>query len=135
MKKAKGVDTVAICFGVNDINSGAYNVGTRTANQVIEDITWIAKEIAQTGVDVIILTTPPYTYADAERVQKWRDVVTGLKNLAKTNKYQLFDFASYLGTASDPSKPGFGGHPNGEGCTIVAKAFLEKVKNNEIKFK
>lgn len=135
LKKAKTADTVAICFGVNDINSGAYQVGTRTADQVIADITAIAKEMSDAGCKVIIISTPPYTYADAARVQKWKDVVKGLQKLAKDNKYDYFDFGKCVADPSDNTTPAYGGHPNGEGCKIVADTFMKEYKNGTITFK
>lgn len=135
LKKAKTADTVAICFGVNDINSGAYQVGTRTAAQVIEDITTIAKNMSDAGCKVIIISTPPYTYADAARIQKWKDVVVGLQKLAKDNKYDYFDFGKCVADPKDNTTPAYGGHPNGEGCKIVADAFLSEYKNGTISFK
>ncbi len=135
LKKAKTASTVAICFGVNDINSGAYQVGTRTVKEIVDDIAYIAKQVSDAGAKVVIFSTPPYTYKDQERVQKWRDVVKGLEKLAKENRYSYFDFASCLGSPDDASKPAYGGHPNGDGCTVAANAFMNAYQNGTLSLK
>ena len=130
VKKARSADTVAICFGVNDINSGVYSLGVRTADQIVDDIAFVAKEVKDAGGNVVIISTPPYTYADDARVQKWKEVVSGLKALAKDNKYSFFDLTYLLGDQN--SAPLYGGHPNAEGCTVVANAFIKAYKEGSV---
>ena len=123
--KAKQNDVVIICFGVNDINSGPYQFsGQRSAGQIRDDIKKIAAEISAAGAEVIIFSTPPYTYANATKIAVWQELTGLLKNLAEEQGYKFFDFASYLWKADDHTQPAYGGHPNAEGCTIVANAFL-----------
>ena len=74
---------MAICLGVNDINSGGYNVGARTADQILGDIKTVAEEVEKAGAKVIIIATPVYSYNGAERVQIWKDVVSGSQKYAK----------------------------------------------------
>lgn len=125
LEKAKNNDVIVICFGVNDINSGPYNFsGQRNDVQIKNDIANIAKICADAGAEVIICTTPPYTYANSEKVGVWRALVNQLKSLAETEGYKLFDFAAVVGTEADPSIPAYGGHPNAEGCRKVAEAFM-----------
>lgn len=125
LEKAKNNDVIVICFGVNDINSGPYKFsGQRNAVQIKNDIAKIAKTCADAGAEVIICTTPPYTYANSEKVGVWRALVNQLKSLAETEGYKLFDFAAVVGTEADPSIPAYGGHPNAEGCRKVAEAFM-----------
>lgn len=125
LEKAKNNDVIVICFGVNDINSGPYQFsGQRNAVQIKNDIAKIAETCADAGAEVIICTTPPYTYANSEKVGVWRALTNQLKNLAAENGYKLFDFAAVVGTEADPSVPAYGGHPNAEGCLALAEAFL-----------
>ena len=133
LKKAKGADNVCICLGVNDINSGVYQLGKRTTEQIVDDIAFVAKEMKDAGRNVVILSTPPYTYGDDARRQKWRDIVSQLKTLAKENNYSFFDMSDLLGDQN--GIPLFGGHPNKEGCTVVANAFVKAYKEGRITLK
>lgn len=126
LEKAKNNDVIVICFGVNDIEGGAYNIsGQRTAQQVADDINTIAATCKEAGCEVIIFSTPPFTYSSATKVKIWQDLTIKLKELAEEMGYAFFDFASYLGKADDPATPAYGGHPNAEGCEVVANAFIE----------
>ncbi len=125
LEKAKNNDVVVICFGVNDINSGPYKYsGQRTAQQITDDINTIATTCKQAGCDVIIFSTPPYTYSSTAKVQVWKELTVKLKELAEAQGYGFFDFAAVLGKPDDPSTPAYGGHPNVQGCEAVAKAFM-----------
>lgn len=125
LEKAKNNDVIVINFGVNDINSGPYKYsGQRNAVQIKNDIAKIAETCRAAGAKVIICSTPPYTYANSEKVGVWRALVKQLKALAEDKGYQFFDFAALVGKADDPSIPAYGGHPNAEGCKVVAEAFL-----------
>lgn len=127
LEKAKNNDIIVINFGVNDINSGPYQYsGQRSATQIKNDIAKIAKTCEEAGAKVVICSTPPYTYANATKVSVWRELVVQLKALADEKGYQFFDFAALVGTAEDPSIPAYGGHPNAEGCKVVAEAFIEE---------
>lgn len=126
LEKAKNNDLVVICFGVNDIEGGIYNhSGQRTAKQVADDINTIATACKEAGCEVIVFSTPPFTYSSAMKVKIWQELTVQLKELCEDKGYDFFDFASYLGTPDDPSKPAYGGHPNAEGCEVVANAFIE----------
>ncbi len=123
--KAKQCDVVGICFGVNDINSGAYQSSDpATKDELIADISKIASELKAAGVDVIIFSTPPYTFGSDAKFDIWRESCAALKTLAEQNGYAFFDMASYLGKENEPHQPAYGGHPNNVGCTKVADGFL-----------
>lgn len=126
LEKAKNNDVIVICFGVNDIEGGVYNhSGQRTAQQIANDINTIATTCKEAGCEVIIFSTPPFTYSTTEKVEVWRTLTVKLKALCEDKGYDFFDFASYLGKADDPATPAYGGHPNAQGCEIVANAFME----------
>lgn len=125
LEKAKNNDVIVICFGVNDINSGPYKFnGQRSAQQITDDINTIATVCKEAGCEVIIFSTPPYTYSSSAKVQVWRELTAKLKELAEAQGYDFFDFAAVLGKPDDPSTPAYGGHPNVQGCEEVAKAFM-----------
>lgn len=125
LEKAKNNDVIVICFGVNDINSGPYQFsGQRSADQILADINTIATTCKEAGCEVILFSTPPYTYANSTKVEVWRELTGKIKELAKTSGYDFFDFAAILGSPSDPAAPAYGGHPNANGCAAVAEAFM-----------
>ena len=135
LEKAKNNDVIVICFGVNDINSGPYQFsGQRSADQILADINTIATICKEAGCEVIIFSTPPYTYSNATKIGVWQELTGKLKTLAEQKGYDFFDFAAVLGSPSNPATPAYGGHPNATGCKAVAEAFmasglLEKYKN------
>ena len=123
--KAKQCDVVGICFGVNDINSGAYGTTEpATKDEILADVSKIASELKEAGVEVIIFSTPPYTFGNDAKFEIWRESCAALKTLAEENGYAFFDMASYLGKEDAPHEPAYGGHPNNVGCTKVAEGFL-----------
>lgn len=123
--KAKQCDVVGICFGVNDINSGAYQTNRPASKEeLVADIAAIAAELEAAGVEVIIFSTPPYTFSNDEKIEIWRTANMALKALAEEKGYPFFDFAASLADASAPEVPLYGGHPNNVGCTKAADAFM-----------
>ena len=57
--KAKQCDVVGICFGVNDIESGAYGTDrSATKEELVADIAAIAAELKAAGVEVIVFSIP-----------------------------------------------------------------------------
>ena len=125
VEKAKNNDVLCICFGVNDINSGPYKYsGQRNAVQILNDIKKVAEECSEAGVEIIIFSTPPYTYANSDKVNVWKALVRNLESYAEEKGFKYFDFASLLGSDDDFTKPKYGGHPNATGCAVVADEFL-----------
>ena len=125
LEKAKNNDVIVICFGVNDINSGPYQFsGQRSADQITTDINTIATTCKEAGCEVIIFSTPPYTYSNSTKIGVWQELTGKLKTLAETNGYDFFDFAAILGSPNNPATPAYGGHPNQTGCKAVAEAFM-----------
>ena len=125
LEKAKNNDVIVICFGVNDINSGPYQFsGQRSAEQITADINTIATACKEAGCEVIIFSTPPYTYSNSTKIGVWKELVVSLKALAEQNGYDFFDFAAILGSTDNPATPAYGGHPNATGCKAVAEAFM-----------
>lgn len=125
LEKAKNNDVIVICFGVNDINSGPYHfTGQRSADQIIADINTIATTCKEAGCEIILFSTPPYTYSNSTKIEVWRELTEKIKALAETSGYDFFDFAAILGSESNPATPAYGGHPNEAGCKAVADAFM-----------
>lgn len=117
--RARKMDSVVVCFGVNDILRG------RTARQVCTDLATIVDLLHQSGCRVVLFTTPPFDLFTPEQQAVWREVNRFVR--AADFPDAVFDIASVLGhSAPNEAVPQYGGHPNGEGGTAVAEAFLAK---------
>ena len=128
-EKLKNTDILSICLGVNDIGSifgGTQGSGTSIGYApIINSIKQIAAMAEEAGAEVIIFSIPPFNFTGAS-YDKWVKVNEGLRQLAEEKGYKFFDFAAILGDPDDPAKCIYGDHPNKEGCTAVAEAFIEQ---------
>lgn len=117
--RARKMDSVVVCFGVNDILRG------RSAQQLCGDLETIVSLLQQSGCRVVLFTTPPFDLFTPEQQKVWREVNQFVR--AADFPDAVFDIASVLGhPAPDDAMPKYGGHPNGEGGTAVAEAFLKQ---------
>ncbi len=127
-EKLKNTDILSICIGINDVMSiygGApKTAASASAEDIVASITQIAAMAEEAGAEVILFTIPPFNLS-GEKLAKWQTANVQIKELAQAKGYQLFDFAAVLGDPNDPTKCIYGDHPNKEGCTAVANAFME----------
>ena len=123
-EKIKHVDVLSICMGINDIASGVRGQGAASHTDVCNDIAAVAKMAEEAGAKVIIFSIPPFNLTGNKKMT-WEMANVMLKELAEEKGYDFFDFAAVLGDPSDPSRCLYGDHPNAEGCTAVADAFME----------
>ncbi len=123
MYKAMQNDTVFLCYGVNDINSG------KDAETIISELDFIIDRLKEIGCKVILQTIPPFDYPE-ERKKVWLEANRRIKeDLSKKVDY-TFDNGTILGKSeAEPHIAKFGGHPSAEGCTIWANALYDKVKD------
>ncbi|MBQ8849050.1 MAG: hypothetical protein IJ011_01800 [Clostridia bacterium] len=133
LEKAKQNDVVVICLGVNDINSGIYegagSKNSRTADEVYEDIRQIAAALEEAGCKVILMSTPPFRYWSTDRSAACLEVGQRLEALATERGYGFFDTVAVWGTEGNESLSKYPAssndyHPNAEGCTALAEAFI-----------
>ena len=128
LERAKSAETVIVAFGTNDIISGEYNSETgSTAEEIDTYLRSILDVLKKAGCRIIVFNAPPQDYTEElENIRlKYNELC---KKTCDEYGSEYFDFASYLSSASEPSKPLYGAHPNGEGGKIVAEAFVEKYK-------
>ena len=127
-EKLKHTDILSICIGINDVMSiygGSPNTGaSATADDILSSITQIAAMAEEAGAEVIIFSVPPFNLTGGN-LYKWQAVNRGIVDLTEQKGYKFFDFAAVLGDPNDPAKCIYGDHPNKEGCTAVANAFIE----------
>lgn len=126
LNRAKNADIVLVAYGTNDIVSGKnIDSGPSSAEQIEEWIRITVKELKDAGCEVILFNAPPFDYDPvSEKIRTTFNENAPL--IADEYNAELFDFASYLSDPSNPSAAKYGGHPNDEGCKIIADAFLEQ---------
>ena len=85
----------------------------------------IVSYLTEKGCDVILFNAPPQDFKETNE-----GIRTALneKIPAIAEKYgaKFFDFSALLSTEAEPGKAVYGGHPNGEGGTVVADAFVKQ---------
>ena len=57
------------------------------------------------------------------------------KKYAKEKGFEFFDFGPCICDPADSTKPGFGAHPNAEGCKRAADAFVKDYNDGKITLK
>lgn len=121
--KAKQLDVITVCFGVNDINQGF------TAEQIIKNLEIIMDKLHKAGVKVIIQTVPPFNYTDA-RIEKWNAINEHIMNSMAERAEGVFDVRPILSKSEEePYNAKFGGHPNSEGNGIWGRALADVIKS------
>ena len=122
MFKALQNDTVFVCYGVNDINSG------KDADTVIKELHFVVDKLKENGCRVILQTTPPFDYPEERRIV-WEEVNRRIKGEFADKAERIFDCVPILGEKDAPHMAKYGGHPNADGCTLWANALYEEIKN------
>ena len=122
LARAKRCDTVHVCFGVNDLLRG------RTAEQILQDLTTIITKLKEANCRVILLTLPPFDLEGTQR-QAWQQVNGRIRGSLWRTADGLFDIAAVLGQpAPHENRCIYGGHPDAEGCRLVAEAYLKQMR-------
>lgn len=120
LNKAKKMDAVTICLGVNDM-------GRYSATEIKCNIETVVRILQDNKVRTVLFTVPPFDYQGAN-LEKWRSVNAYILNeLSKIT--EVYDVVPIWGDkAPDEQRAIYGGHPNEEGCLKLALDFVEKVK-------
>jgi len=122
LARAKHCDTVHVCFGVNDVLRG------RKAESILQDLKTIINKLKAANCRVILLTLPPFDLEGDQRIQ-WEKANAVIRSSLYKEADGLFDIAAVLGQpAPNENRCIYGGHPNAEGCRMVAEAYLKQMK-------
>lgn len=125
LSRVSQYDTVIVAFGTNDIVSGKYGGKKSSAEEIDEYLDAIVSYLTEKGCDVILFNAPPQNFKETNE-----GIRTALneKIPAIAEKYgaKFFDFSALLSTEDESGKAVYGGHPNGEGGTVVADAFVKQ---------
>ncbi len=129
LQRARHADLVTVAFGTNDMQGGQYGVGAPNAASAIN--AWIAQivtKLRDAGCEVVLFNAPPF---DLPALNE--GIRTELNQLLPDTAAQtgaaLFDWASLLEKPDAPGRSLYGGHPNAEGCRVIADAFLSQFAN------
>lgn len=129
LQRASHADIVIVAFGTNDMLSGQYGVGApNAASSIISWLEFITKSLQSAGCDVIVFNAPPFDYKELQEGIR-TELNTMLPDAVAQWDAYYFDFASSLSDPADAKKALYGGHPNDEGCKIVADKFLEQYRS------
>lgn len=125
LSRVSQYDTVIVAFGTNDIVSGKYGGKKSSAEEIDEYLDAIVSYLTEKGCDVILFNAPPQ---DFKKTNEGIRTALNEKIPAIAEKYgaKFFDFSALLSTEDEPRKAVYGGHPNGEGGTVVADAFVKQ---------
>ncbi|MBP3336715.1 MAG: SGNH/GDSL hydrolase family protein [Ruminiclostridium sp.] len=125
LSRVSQYDTVIVAFGTNDIVSGKYGGKKSTAEEIEEYLDAIVSYLTEKGCDVILFNAPPQDFKETNE-----GIRTALNekipSIAEKYGAKFFDFSALLSTEDEPAKAVYGGHPNGEGGTVVADAFVKQ---------
>lgn len=119
--KAKQCDTIFVCYGVNDILQG------EPEEQIKGDLLDLAKTLKQAGKQVVMQTIPPFDYV-GEDIAKWQRINQYILTVIGEQVDLVFDNSSILGKEDDIHIARYGGHPNEEGCRLLAEALYQKIR-------
>lgn len=125
LSRVSQYDTVIVAFGTNDIVSGKYGGKKSSAEEIDEYLDAIVSYLTEKGCDVILFNAPPQNF---KKTNEGIRTALNEKIPAIAEKYgaKFFDFSALLSTEDEPGKAVYGGHPNGEGGTVVADAFVKQ---------
>ena len=120
LAKAKEMDVVTICLGVNDMGRGY------SATEICCALETVVRILKDNKVRTILFTVPPFDY-QGEGLEKWKKVNFYIQNeLSRIT--EIYDVVPIWGDkAPNEQHAIYGGHPNAEGCALLAKDFVEKI--------
>ncbi|MBQ7225996.1 MAG: SGNH/GDSL hydrolase family protein [Clostridia bacterium] len=121
LNKAKQMDAVTICLGVNDLGSGY------SATEIKCNLETIVRILQDNKIRTILFTVPPFDY-DEKTKEKWQSINSFILNdLSKIT--EVYDVVAIWGDKAPKKEHAiYGGHPNEEGCLKLSLDFIEKIK-------
>lgn len=121
--KAKAMDVVSVCFGVNDILQGHLTQGNLKRN-----LTSIVDKLKASGVRVLIQTIPPFDYSP-DNARVWSEANEFIRRELSNKCDAFFDCVPILSVGEErPQGAKYGGHPNEKGCEAWAEALAPCLK-------
>ncbi len=124
-----GADLITVAFATNDIVSGAYGEGgSSSAEEIQEAMEVILGRCKDAKVETIMMNAPPFDLIESmEEIRlEYNDMA---EDLADDYKATFFDWASLLADPNDVGATVNGQHPDDTGCTIIADALVDVVRD------
>ena len=122
--KARQVDLITVCYGVNDLLQGF------SVDQIKRDLYTILTTLKAHGQTVVMQTVPPFDYGEYH-AGLWREVNRYIKEELAPLADGVFDVVPILGHEEpNAHRSRYGSHPDGEGHRLWAEAlapFLREV--------
>ncbi|MBE6876114.1 MAG: SGNH/GDSL hydrolase family protein [Ruminococcus sp.] len=128
LERAKSANIVTLAFGTNDLAVGQY--GQRNSSSADEIENWLRtliQELQNAGCQVILFNLPPFDFDEATEDIR-TEINSRIPGIAEETGCGFFDWAVLLSNPENPSQSLYGGHPDDEGCQIIAEAFLEQFR-------
>lgn len=130
--KAKQMDMIVMCYGINDIIQG------REEEQIKRDLLTIILSLQRAGIKVMIQSLPPFDFQGAE-LEKWLHINQYVREILSKCADSFFDVVPILIEGEERAgKAKYNGHPNEEGCKLWADALTPAMRdfilNNEKNF-
>jgi len=120
--KAKQMDMVVVCFGVNDVCQG------RTEEEIKKDLLTIVLELKKAGVKLMVQTLPPFDLQE-NALETWLRVNEYIRHDLVREADAIFDVVPVLLDGPElEGKSKYNGHPNEEGCKAWAEALIPVMK-------
>lgn len=127
MKKIRRFFAFVLTVSVFTATACISNMGGKksTADEIEGYLDTIVSYLTEKGCGVILFNAHPQ---DFKKTNDGIRTALNEKIPAIAEKYgaKFFDFSALLSTEAEPEKAVYGGHPNGEGGTVVADAFVKQ---------
>lgn len=127
MKKIRRFFAFVLTVSVFTATACISNMGGKksTADEIEGYLDTIVSYLTEKGCDVILFNAHPQ---DFKKTNDGIRTALNEKIPAIAEKYgaKFFDFSALLSIEAEPEKAVYGGHPNGEGGTVVADAFVKQ---------
>lgn len=121
--KAKQMDVVVMCYGINDVCQG------QAEEQIKKDLLTVILELQKAGVKVMLQTLPPFDLQESA-FEKWLHINAYIRSTLIKYADGVFDVVPVLlDGAESGGKARYGGHPNEEGCKAWADALTPMLKD------
>lgn len=121
LAKAAHGDVICIMLGVNDLHQGI------DPETILESLLASIRALRKNAPNakIVWLSTPPFNY-EGDMLLRWKALVGAEKMHASGNADAFFDTIPLWGKpAPEEHIAIYGGHPDEEGSTVLAKAFCE----------
>lgn len=121
LNKAKKMDVVTICYGVNDLGRGYTN------DEIKSNLKRIVEILQSNETRTILFTIPPFDYDEAT-TKRWKEINDYILN-ELSQITEVYDVVPIWGMDSpNENRARYGGHPNKEGCLALANDFIKRIQ-------